>query len=142
MMKSTVGRDLFLELVLAFDGYTHSRYLMSRTSIHQRAEVRSCASRYELAHATTAATTAWSISNAAAAAAAAASRQVLNNVDALAAELAYLIRQSDAGVEEADEDLFLYLKRARDNFDKYLANIPDEDLQKARNYVKGATKRK
>jgi len=68
--------------------------------------------------------------------------EVLNNVDALAAELAYLIRQSDAGVEEADEDLFLYLKRARDNFDKYLANIPDEDLQKARNYVKGATKRK
>lgn len=64
--------------------------------------------------------------------------EVLNNVDALVAELAYLIKQAEAGVDESTDDLMLYLKQARDNFNKYLDNIPAQDLQKARNFVKTA----
>merc|ERR1712216_775570 len=62
--------------------------------------------------------------------------EVLNNVDALTAEVAYLVKQADAGIEESSDDLFLYLRTALENFDKYLANIPDRDLDQARAYVK------
>ena len=61
--------------------------------------------------------------------------QVLNNVDALSAELAYLIKQADAGVPESNDDLFMYLEKAMDNFDKYLSNIDKQDVAKAREYV-------
>jgi len=61
--------------------------------------------------------------------------EVLDNVDALTAELKYLLKQADAGVEESTDDLFLYLRQSRENFNKYLANIPDADLQQARKYV-------
>jgi len=61
--------------------------------------------------------------------------EVLNNVDALTAEVAYLVKQADAGIEESSDDLFLYLRTALENFDKYLANIPDRDLDQARAYV-------
>lgn len=54
----------------------------------------------------------------------------------IAAELAYLIKQSDAGVEESTQDLMLYLKQAKENFTKYLDNIPEQDLAKAKNFVK------
>ena len=68
--------------------------------------------------------------------------EVLNNVDALTAEVAYLVKQADAGIQESSDDLFLYLRTALENFDKYLANIPDRDLDQARAYVKsdGANK--
>jgi len=56
-------------------------------------------------------------------------------VDALSAELAYLIKQAEARVPESPDDLFMYLEKARDNFDKYLANIDKKDLSKARDYV-------
>lgn len=68
--------------------------------------------------------------------------EVLTNVDALTAELAYLIKQADAGVEESTDDLFMYLKRSQENFDKYLANIPKKDLAKARSYLSAVPKDK
>jgi hypothetical protein len=67
--------------------------------------------------------------------------QVLNNVDALSAELAYLIKQADAGVPESNDDLFMYLEKARDNFDKYLSNIDKQDVAKARDYVSSKVER-
>lgn len=68
--------------------------------------------------------------------------EVLNNVDALAAELAYLINQADAGVEESTDDLFMYLQRAQENFDMYLSNIRKKDLSKARSYLSAAPRDK
>ena len=36
---------------------------------------------------------------------------------------------------ESNDDLFMYLEKAMDNFDKYLSNIDKQDVAKAREYV-------
>mmetsp|Transcript_16490 Transcript_16490/g.32561 ORF Transcript_16490/g.32561 Transcript_16490/m.32561 type:complete len:295 (+) Transcript_16490:182-1066(+) len=65
--------------------------------------------------------------------------QALENVDALQAELKYLIKQRKAGKEEDTADLFKYLQVSQDSLNKYLSGLNQEDVQLAKNYVaKGA----
>lgn len=62
--------------------------------------------------------------------------EVLNNVDALTAELKYLIAQRAKGVEEGTDDLYKYLEAAQAGFNNYLSTIPQRELKAAEEYVR------
>eukprot|EP00281_Chroomonas_sp_CCMP1168_P023542 CAMPEP_0206229430 /NCGR_PEP_ID=MMETSP0047_2-20121206/9701_1 /ASSEMBLY_ACC=CAM_ASM_000192 /TAXON_ID=195065 /ORGANISM="Chroomonas mesostigmatica_cf, Strain CCMP1168" /LENGTH=234 /DNA_ID=CAMNT_0053652745 /DNA_START=263 /DNA_END=967 /DNA_ORIENTATION=- len=66
--------------------------------------------------------------------------EALNNVDALQAELKYLIKQREAGKEEGTEDLFKYLSEAQKSLGQYLSGLNQEDVKKAQEYVSNGAK--
>jgi len=50
--------------------------------------------------------------------------QIIDNCDALAAELRYLVQQDGVDMHESREDLLKYLSAAREAFASYLASLP------------------
>lgn len=66
--------------------------------------------------------------------------EALGNVDALQAELKYLIKQREAGKEESTSDLLQYLADARKSLDLYLSGLNQEDVNLAKNYVAKGTR--
>ncbi|EKX38235.1 hypothetical protein GUITHDRAFT_144352 [Guillardia theta CCMP2712] len=61
--------------------------------------------------------------------------EALDNLDALQAELKFILKQGEAGKTEDMQDLRTYMKKLLDSFDKYLKTLPEADVGQASRYA-------
>lgn len=64
---------------------------------------------------------------------------MIDNVEALTAEIAYLIRERETGGSDLDEkDMRMYLAACKGGFDQYLGMVLQNEIDEATEYAKMA----